>query len=74
MRSQREFVMSARPPPPVKEGDELEVKIEGVGSQGDGIARVKGFVLFVPGAKLDETIRIKVTKVGRNVGFADKLE
>ncbi len=65
--------MSARPPPPVKEGDELEVKIEGVGSQGDGIARVKGFVIFVPGAKLDETVKIKVTKVGRNVGFADKV-
>jgi len=63
--------MSMRPPPPVKEGEELEVKIEGVGAQGDGIARVKGFVIFVPGGKLDSTVKVRVTKIGRNVGFAD---
>ena len=34
---------------PVKVGAELDVKIEGVGEKGDGIAKVQGFVLFVPG-------------------------
>ena len=33
---------------PVREGEELDVKIEAVGEKGDGIAKVKGFVLFVP--------------------------
>jgi predicted RNA-binding protein with TRAM domain len=57
---------------PVKVGDELEVTIEAVGEKGDGIAKKDGFVLFVPGAKQGETIKIRVTKVLRKVGFAEK--
>ena len=33
---------------PVNVGDEIDVKIEAVGEKGDGVAKVKGFVLFVP--------------------------
>jgi predicted RNA-binding protein with TRAM domain len=58
---------------PVKVGDELDVKIEAVGKQGEGIAKEKGFVLFVPGAKEGDEVRIKVSKVLRNVGFADVI-
>lgn len=56
---------------PVKEGDELDVKIEAVGEKGDGIAKKNGFVLFVAGTKEGDEVRIKVTKVLRRVGFAD---
>ena len=56
---------------PVKEGDEIEVKIEAVGEKGDGIAKKDGFVLFVPGTKQGQDVRIKVTRVLRNVGFAE---
>lgn len=56
---------------PVKVGDELDVKIEAVGEKGDGIAKEKGFVLFVPGTKTGDEVRIRVTKVLRNVGFAE---
>ncbi|MFC1801160.1 TRAM domain-containing protein [Nanoarchaeota archaeon] len=58
---------------PVNEGDELEVTIEAVGEKGDGIAKVDGFVLFVPQAKQGERIKIRVTKVLKNVGFAEKI-
>ena len=58
---------------PVKVGEEVDVKIEAVGEKGDGIAKVKGFVLFVPGAKEGDEIKIKVTKVLRNVGFAESV-
>ena len=58
---------------PVNEGDELEVTIEPVGEKGDGIAKVDGFVLFVPQAKQGERIKIKVTRVLKNVGFAEKI-
>ncbi len=63
----------SKPAPPVREGDEVEVKIEGMGSSGDGLARVRGFVVFVPGTRLNETVRVKITKVARNVAFAEKL-
>ncbi len=56
---------------PVNVGDELELKIEAVGEKGDGIAKIKGFVIFVPNAKQGETVKVKITKVLRKVGFAE---
>ena len=58
---------------PVNVGDEISVKIEGVGEKGDGIAKIKGFVIFVPGAKAGEEIKIKITKVLRKVGFGETI-
>src|SRR3989344_2332067 len=56
---------------PVKVGDEIDVKIEAVGEKGDGIAKKEGFVLFVPNTKEGQEVRIRVTRVLRNVGFAE---
>ena len=58
---------------PVKEGDELDVKIEAVGEKGDGIAKKQGFVLFVPKTKAGDEVRIKVTKVLKSAGFAEVI-
>jgi len=59
--------------PPVKVGDEVDVKIDAVGEKGDGIAKVQGFVLFVPGVKEGEAVKVRVTKVLRRVGFAELI-
>lgn len=59
---------------PVKEGEIHEVKILSVGEKGDGIAKVNGFVLFVPETKQKELVKIKVTKVLAKVGFAKVIE
>ncbi len=56
---------------PVNVGDELDLKIEAVGEKGDGIAKKDGFVLFVPGTKEGDEVKVKVTKVLRRVGFAE---
>ncbi|MEK6916720.1 MAG: TRAM domain-containing protein [Nanoarchaeota archaeon] len=56
---------------PVKEGEELDVKIEAIGDKGDGIAKKDGFVLVIPGTQLNDQVRIRVTKVLRKVGFAE---
>jgi len=56
---------------PIQVGDEIDVKIEAVGAQGDGIAKVKGFVVFVPGAKEGDNVKIKITKVFKKVGFGE---
>ena len=58
---------------PVKEGEELDVTIESVGEKGDGIAKVDGFVIFVPNTKAGEIVKIRVTKVLRKVGFAEAI-
>src|SRR3989338_5782254 len=56
---------------PVNVGDEIELKIEAVGEKGDGIAKVKGFVIFVPGVKQGETVKVRITKVLRKVCFGE---
>ncbi|ADZ09994.1 deoxyribonuclease/rho motif-related TRAM [Methanobacterium lacus] len=59
---------------PIEEGSEYDVKIEDTGRDGDGIARVEGFVVFVAGAKVGDEVRIRVNSVRRNFGFADIVE
>ena len=56
---------------PIQVGEELDVTIEAAGSKGDGIAKVKGFVIFVAGTKQGERVKIKITKVFRKVGFGE---
>ncbi len=56
---------------PVKEGEIIDVRIEAVGEKGDGIAKRKGFVLFVPNTKEGDEVKVKVTKVLQKVGFAE---
>jgi len=56
---------------PVNVGDVLDVKIESVGAKGDGVAKVKGFVLFVPGVQQGQDVKVKVTRVLRKAGFAE---
>ncbi len=58
---------------PVNVGDELDVTIEAVGGKGDGIAKIKGFVIFVPNVKKGDNVKIKITKVLRKVGFGEVL-
>ncbi len=56
---------------PLNVGDTYDVKIEDIGREGDGIARVEGFVVFVPNAKKGDSVKIRITKVSRRVGFAE---
>ena len=54
------------PPAPVEIGQEYDVKIETMSRQGNaGIARIQGLVIFVDGTKVDDNVRIKITKIGR---------
>lgn len=59
---------------PVKAGEVHEVEIKSVGEKGDGIAKVKGFVLFVPNVKKKDYVKIRITKVLPKVGFAEVVE
>jgi 23S rRNA (uridine2552-2'-O)-methyltransferase len=59
---------------PVRSGDELEVEITATGSEGDGIATVDGYTLFVPGTEEGAVVRIRVDDVKPNFGFAERLD
>ena len=45
---------------PVEVGKEYNVSITDTSRRGDGIAKVDGFVIFVPGTKLGQNVRVKV--------------
>lgn len=51
---------------PVKIGDELDVTISEVSRRGDGLARVQGFVIFVPNTKQGDSVKIKITQIRPN--------
>jgi predicted RNA-binding protein with TRAM domain len=59
---------------PVRISEELDVDIEEISRRGDGIARVQGFVIFVPNAKPGDRVRIKVTKVFDRFAVAKVVE
>jgi 23S rRNA (uridine2552-2'-O)-methyltransferase len=68
------LVAKGRTTAPVAAGDELDVEVVDVGSQGDGVAKVDGFTLFVPGASAGETVRVRVTDVKPRFGFAEAID
>ncbi|HEX7575531.1 MAG TPA: TRAM domain-containing protein [Candidatus Methanoperedens sp.] len=57
---------------PVKVGESYDVSIDDVAKEGDGIARVEGFVIFVPQTKVGDKVTIKVNKVMRKFAIAEK--
>jgi len=56
----------------VRVGEEYEVKIESMSKRGDsGVARVQGLVIFVTGTKVGDSVKIRITKVGRGYATAE---
>jgi predicted RNA-binding protein with TRAM domain len=68
-RSSRPFFQTA----PVKENQELEVVIDDIGSRGDGIARIQGFLIFVPRSKIGERVRVRIRSVSAKFAVAEKI-
>jgi len=57
-------------PVPVKEGEEYEVAVETIGRRGDGIAKIEDFVVFVPGTRTGDHVKVKITEVGGSFATA----
>jgi 23S rRNA (uridine2552-2'-O)-methyltransferase len=68
------LVAKGRLTAPVREGDTVEVTIEDIGSEGDGIAKVEGFTLFVSGVEEGDELTVRVDDVKPNYGFAQPIE
>lgn len=55
--------MSDRPPRPLQFGQTTELDVLNLAFGGEGVARLDGFAVFVPGALPGERVRVKVTEV-----------
>lgn len=61
--------------PPVKSGDRRKVEIEGIGEQGDGVAKIdRGYVVIVPETELGDHVTVEIDQARENVGFATVVE
>lgn len=61
-------------PPGIKRGSELDVTIESFADRGKSLARVDGFVVFVPGAVPGDTARIRIGRRKKHHAEAQLLE
>lgn len=59
------------PPKPVEIGKEYDVEIQETSRRGEGIARIKGLVCFVPNAKPGEHVKIRITRISRRFAEAE---
>ncbi|MFT9368400.1 23S rRNA (uracil(1939)-C(5))-methyltransferase RlmD [Paenibacillus polymyxa] len=59
---------------PVQKNDEAVIDIIGMNHDGEGVGRVEGFTLFVPGALPGEKVRVKVLKTKKQYGYAKLLD
>ena len=70
----RGFNRGSHAPKPVEVGKEYEVDITEISRQGDGIARVLGFVIFVKNGKIRQKVKVKVEQVGNRFATAAPIE
>jgi predicted RNA-binding protein with TRAM domain len=59
---------------PVEVDKEYEAEIEDISRRGDGIARIEGFVIFVPNTKQGEHVKFKVTRVGSRFATGELVQ
>ncbi len=60
-----------RGPKPVKVGDVVEVEVTEISKRGDGVAKIRGFIIFIPNTKPGEKVRVKITRVGPSFAVAE---
>lgn len=58
----------------MKKNEEYIVDIIDYGANGEGIAKIDGFTVFVSGALKGEKCKIIILKVNKNYGFAKVKE
>lgn len=71
LESRRKSFGRQSPSKPVEQGKEYEVDIKEVSQRGDGVARVKGFVVFVPRTKPGDHVKIRITTVAKRFAVGE---
>jgi predicted RNA-binding protein with TRAM domain len=72
--SQRRSPASPSKEKPVKVGEELDVMVSEVSRRGDGVARIQGFVIFIPNTKQGTQAKIRIKEIRPNFATAELIE
>jgi len=59
---------------PVKVGEEIDVTVSEVSRRGDGVARIQGFVIFIPNTKQGMQAKIRIKEIRPNFATAELIE
>ncbi len=59
---------------PVKVGEEIEVTVSEVSRRGEGVARIQGFVIFIPNTKQGTHAKIRIKEIRPNFATAELIE
>ena len=59
---------------PVKVGEEVDVLVSEVSRRGEGVARIQGFVIFVPNTKQGQQAKIRIKEVKASFATAEVVE
>lgn len=58
----------------VNKDDEIELVIEDIGADGEGIGKVNGYTLFIKDALVGDKVKVKVIKTKKSFGYGRLLE
>lgn len=58
----------------VEKDKEYILNIEALGYEGEGIAKIEGYPVFIPGALIGEKVKVIITKVKKNFAYGNLLE
>ncbi|AWI07203.1 23S rRNA (uracil-5-)-methyltransferase RumA [Clostridium drakei] len=58
----------------INKNEEYDMNITGMGYEGEGVGKINDFTVFVPGALLNEKVKVKIVKVNKNFAFAKLID
>ncbi|NYT00319.1 MAG: translation initiation factor IF-2 subunit beta [Methanocellales archaeon] len=58
----------------IQEGEIYEVRIDAIGSKGDGIAKMDKYTIFIPNVAKGSIVKAKIKKISGTLAFAELVE
>lgn len=58
----------------LEEKKEYIVQVKSLGYEGEGVAKIDGYPIFIPGALKNEKVKVKIVKVKKNYAYGKLIE
>ena len=58
-------------PKPVEVGKIYDLEVTDTSKRGEGVAKVEGLVVFIPGAKPGQKLKVKITRVSQRFAIGE---
>jgi predicted RNA-binding protein with TRAM domain len=59
---------------PVELGEEFLVNITDIAPSGDGMSKIRGYIILVPKAKPRDCVKVRITQVGEKSAVGEIIE